>query len=396
MFVKVTLSHAQQKYLFLLCLTAVYVGTVAWLDFLQGPPIWDEKTFWQTSLTFSDKLFPSLEDLSNYRELSTPLPFIIYGALEYLFGQGMWVGRLLNLLLSLVIAFTIGWPRRDRRGVDSLACLVGLFLCPYFLWLSGRLYTDIIASFWVLLATVSYFKERHLISGLAFVLAIASRQYMVAFPAAIATYELILLISRMWHSRSVRFAEHRRWIIPSLSALTLFGWFYLFKGLAPSEGLTIRSTPAVQQTLWALTPGGAVNFLASVGAYIVIPEFVLFFSFSQLKSWWQTKRRVLGIALGLLAYTLIFPPRAFASGSIDKVADLLAYGHLDVAFYYGLSLLACVRFCRPSLMTLMLVFNTLIMMKAHPWDRYVLPLVIVFWYLKSIGVVDQYIRSKAA
>jgi len=31
------------------------------------------------------------------------------------------------------------------------------------------------------------------------------------------------------------------------------------------------------------------------------------------------------------------------------------------------------------------LFNALIMIKAWPWDRYVLPLAIVFWYMKSIN-----------
>jgi hypothetical protein len=29
------------------------------------------------------------------------------------------------------------------------------------------------------------------------------------------------------------------------------------------------------------------------------------------------------------------------------------------------------------------------MIKAYPWDRYVLPLVVVFWYLKSIKFQEQ-------
>ena len=28
------------------------------------------------------------------------------------------------------------------------------------------------------------------------------------------------------------------------------------------------------------------------------------------------------------------------------------------------------------------------MMKAHQWDKYVLPLLVTFWYLKSVGALD--------
>ncbi|MGB3640444.1 MAG: hypothetical protein WBA39_23150, partial [Rivularia sp. (in: cyanobacteria)] len=90
---KIQLNHREQKFLFLVGITAIYSALVVWLDFLQAPPIWDEGHFWETSLTFSDKLIPSIDDLRNYGELSTPLPFIIFGALEYLFHQGIFAGR---------------------------------------------------------------------------------------------------------------------------------------------------------------------------------------------------------------------------------------------------------------------------------------------------------------
>ncbi|MEM6450524.1 MAG: hypothetical protein AAF703_09440 [Cyanobacteria bacterium P01_D01_bin.105] len=45
-----------------------------YLDFLQGPFWADEGNFWGISLTFSDRLFPTLDSLRDYNELNTPLP----------------------------------------------------------------------------------------------------------------------------------------------------------------------------------------------------------------------------------------------------------------------------------------------------------------------------------
>lgn len=70
----------------------------------------DEFYFWPSSLFFSEKPLPSIDDLSSYNELNTPLAFIIYGQLEYWFGQGIVAGRLLNLALSITMALIIGWP----------------------------------------------------------------------------------------------------------------------------------------------------------------------------------------------------------------------------------------------------------------------------------------------
>ena len=389
----IQLNRSQQKFLFILGITAIYITLVFWLNFLQGPYWHDEKPFWETSLTFSNSLFPTIEDLRDYSELNTPLPFIIFGALEYLFGQGIFAGRLLNLILSLSIVFIIGYPNQDKRG-RAILCLIGLFICPYYLWLSGRLYTEMIACFWVIIGFVSYIRNRHTISCIAFILAIASRQYTLAFPAAIATYEFILAILRIRNIpkiniRKIKIAEQWRWIAPLIAALSIFGWFYLFQGLAPQTAIEVRDTPEVQQTTWALTPGGAINFLSFVGTYIVIPELILFRNSSILQILNQQRRKIIIIAAVLLLYCLVFPPLLFGSGNISKLVNWLPNDILKMVFLYSLSLLSCIRFSQPNLISLIVFFNTLIMIKAYPWDRYVLPLVVVFWYLKSVGFLDN-------
>ena len=374
-------GRSRQKFLFLFGITAIYIALFAGFDYLQGPEWWDEKTFWQTSLTFSDRLLPTLAQLQDYKELNTPLPFIIYGALEYLFQGGIFVGRLLNFGLSIGMACLIGWPSRDRGG-RAILCLIGLFLCPYYLWLSGRLYTDIIASFFVLLGMWGYMRDRHILSGIAFILGIASRQYMLAFPVAIAAFEITsMLLNR--HQR-LTMKQLLSGLVPLGAALSILGWFYLFQGIAPSSGLEGRLTPEVQQSLWALTPGSGLYFLSFVGLYFVIPELILFRPTVKLQALLEQKKKYSLIASGLLALFVLFPPSLQASGNLIKVAELLPAYSLKIGLFYGLALLACLRFSKLDLSFWLLLFNALIMMKAYPWDRYVLPLVIVFWYLKSI------------
>ncbi|TVQ08722.1 MAG: hypothetical protein EA368_11205 [Leptolyngbya sp. DLM2.Bin27] len=373
-------SHSQQKILFLCGITAIYLAIVAWLDFLQGPPWWDEVNFWKSSLTFSDSLLPSLSDLREYHSLNTPLPFMIFGFLEYLFNQGMVAGRLLNLILSLGIVVVIGWPSK-QKGSRAILCLIGLFLCPYFLFLSGRLYTEMIACTWVLLGFVTYVHDRHWLSCLAFVLAISSRQYMLAFPMAIATYEFLATANQYRQGQTV--GQHQRWLAPALASLSILGWVALFGGLAPASAI-VAHAPEVQQSKWALTPGGTINFLAFVGVYIVIPEWLLFRPPNPLQSLRKNQKPWLLIAAGLLVFCLIFPPLDTPYGNMGKVADLLPFYGMVMAMYYGLALLTCLRFAKPDLLFWIVVFNALIMMKAIPWDRYVLPLAVAFWYLKSI------------
>lgn len=227
---------------------------------------------------------------------------------------------------------------------------------------------------------------------------------MIAFPAAIALYELIAAAAKAIHCRQIQLAVQKKWLMPLLATLSIFGWFYLFQGLTPQTALEVRLAPDIQKTAWAVRPGGAVNFLAFVGLYIVIPEFLLFEIKAKLTAGWrhqkiglsQEKRRKHGlmkyglIAIALLLYVAIFPPISASAGNTGKVARLLQVDELEMLWFYGLSLLACLRFSRPNLLSIVVFANSLIMVKAFPWDRYVLPLVVFFWYAKANGIEEKF------
>ncbi|VEP18925.1 conserved membrane hypothetical protein [Hyella patelloides LEGE 07179] len=384
----IQLKRSQQKFLFLLLITTIYTALVIWLDFLHASKLGDEGHFWKTSLTFSESLIPTIDQLKNYGELNTPLPFILFGGLEYLFQQGIFAGRLLNLILSLITVFIIGWPSRDKGG-KAILSLLGLFSCPFYLLTSGRLFTDMIACFCVLVGFLGYVHNRHLLSCIAFILAIASRQYMLAFPVAIAIYELMVAFTKIKSTGEFNLSAQWRWIAPFIAALSILGWIYLFQGLAPSTGLE-EMAPEFQQTTWYLKPNRAVYFLAFVSIFIVIPEFILFQPLARIQSLKQQWRKILLIAVGWLLYCLIFQPPTSSDGKFEPFLELLHYEFLKIALFYVLSLLACVRFSQPNLMFLCVLVNCFIMMKAHYWSKYVLPLAIVFWYLKSLGLEEKF------
>lgn len=382
------LNHSQQKFLFLLLIVAIYTALVAKFNFLQGIMVKDEPHFWKTSLTLSDNLFPSLEELKDYKELNTPLPFIIFGALEHLSNQGVYIGRLLNLILSLIIVFIIGFPDRSRRGTAILSVL-GLFASPYFLLSSASLVTDIIACFWLLLGFVAYVRNRHWLGCVAFILAIASRQYMLAFPAAIAVYEFIIAANKIKTTRQFDLAAQWRWIAPTIASLSILGWFYLFQGLAPSTGIAEMAPTIQQKSAWFIKPNRAIYFLAFTSVFIVIPEFILFKPLAKIKTIQPNWRKIAIISGFWLFYCIIFIPPTSSEGMFSIVLNLLRYEVAKIALFYFLSLLACLRFAQPNLMFWCILFNCIIMMKAHYWSKYVLPLAVVFWYLKSLQLEDK-------
>ena len=381
------LNRSQQKFLFLLLIATIYTALVVQFDFLQGAMVKDEPHFWKTSLTLSDNLLPSLEELKDYRELNTPLPFIIFGALEHLTHQGVYIGRLLNVILSLTIVFIIGFPDRDRQGT-AILCALGLFASPYFLLSSASLVTDIIGCFCLLLGFVAYVRDRHWLSCISFVLAISSRQYLLAFPVAIAAYEFIIAAKKTRATQQFN-SQQWRWIAPAIASLSILGWFYLFQGLAPPTGIAEMAPTIQQESTWFIKPNRAIYFLAFTSAFIVIPEFILFKPLAKIKAWQPNWRKIAIIAGVWLLYCLVFIPPTSSEGMFSIVLNLLKYEAVKVALFYFLSLLACLRFLRPNLMFWCVLFNCIIMMKAHYWSKYVLPLAVVFWYLKSLQLEDK-------
>lgn len=197
---------------------------------------------------------------------------------------------------------------------------------------------------------------------------------MVAFPVAIAAYELIIALQ-------ARRRPSLSFFLPCVAALSILGWFLLFGGLAPSNAMAIRPAPDVQRSLWALTPGGGLFFLASLGLAYVIPEFLLFYR--RLNGQIFLNRKYLLIAAILCACFIAFPPSLEAKGLLWRVSMLVPVYWAKQLILYILALLACWRFSRLDLAFWMVLFNTLIMMKAFPWDRYALPLLVVLWYLQS-------------
>ena len=62
---------------------------------------------------------------------------------------------------------------------------------------------------------------------------------------------------------------------------------------------------------------------------------------------------------------------------------------LRLVLFYTLALAACLRFNRYGLGTVLVYLNAIAMLKAHVgWDKYVLPMLVVLWYMKANGKLE--------
>jgi hypothetical protein len=337
---------------------------------LSFPLIGDEPHFWNASQwLFADGL-PSLKKLRTYNELATPLTFLIFGSIDYLSHAGIAAGRAINIAASLgTLAIIFGSSR--SKGASALA-VIGLLLCPYFLYVSPLLYTDAIPIFFTVAGIHFAFRRRHAASASFLILGIACRQYVVAFPVALLIHSYLKAIMGRgrWESNV------SNWV----SIASLIGWIIFFGGPGPSTGVVEQNIQTGK-----LHPDHGLYFLTAIGAYYVAVEFLIF-----RKIRCQTTSPRLIIAGIVFLTFLVFPPFGNVvitdtMGYLDKAFRLLVPDWLRMFGFLVLAILTCLRFEPFSLSGLIVYSNATLLMFPHiAWDKYALPALATLWLLRNL------------
>lgn len=369
----------------------LYAAVAVGLDGLAFPVRKDEVHFWPTVLRFAVDPLPSPELLRNYGELSTPLPFLLFGWLEALTGGGIVLARYVNLAASLAVTLTIVLAS-SAHGWRAPVAALGLLAFPYYLGVSAHVYTDIVAAGLTLAGLIAHLGGRYVLGALAFVLAISSRQYAFAFPAGLAIWEA-------WRSMraSAPRRQHASWVAPLVACSSLLGWFMLFGGFAPPAEVARQQIPTAE--LLAVRPSHALYFLTTVGAYYVVVEWLLLGNRRRayLAELWGRLARPPGaaVALGLLGLFALFPPvsnthvSVESMGYLDKAVRLVLPDAARMALFYALALAAWFRFGHGELPVFLVMANAAVILKAHlGWEKYALPLLVVLWYLQARHLFD--------
>jgi hypothetical protein len=366
-----------------LLLTTLAIASAA-ADGLRFAPVKDEVFFVEAARHFSEQFPPTVEQLRSYSVMQTPLAFVVWGQLGRLTGDVLFSGRLLNVVLVVAMLSLIALRRGDR-GNERMLAAIGFLAYPYLLGIGVHLYTDIPAAFLALAGSCAHLRGRRVLGFVLFALAIATRQYMVAVPAAVAAWE--------W-TESLRGRRHS-WAsgaVAALAAATLLGWFAFFGGLAPQPGEDrwIPGYPAPMMNAGFFVLDYGLYFLAGLGAYIVVPEFVLFRSFPRWR-FLATPTNV-ALAVSLLLLFMISPPRD--GGVLYRAVRFVFATDVAgprVAIIYGLALLAVIRFTQQLDLAFWIVaINFILMTKTQlPWDKYYLPVIAVLWFLKAEGMLES-------
>ena len=378
------MSESKKKFVTISAILVLYVIIFILFEQLGFPIRKDETHFWPASLKFSKDWVPTIDLLKNYGELSTPLSFIIFGTIEHLFHGGIFAGRLLNLILSLgmltfIIFLSDGKNRKYRFSI------IGVLIYPYFIACSTHLYTDIIAAFFVLVGFIFYLRHLNLMSCLFFILAISSRQYMLAFPLGILIFDALNLI-KAEDSMLIKPIAIRL-LYQFVACLSIMVWVLFWGSFGPALEVARQSVSTV--SLFKLFPDHSLYFLSCLGFYFVIPEFVLLKRNAFIIHLANKKTILATISLFILF--LIFPPYQNVNndiatmGYMDKLFRMFTGDLFRITLFYIMALIACLRFLTINLETLLVLLNVLIIMKSHvTWDKYLLPLIVILWFLNAM------------
>lgn len=345
----------------------------------------DEVHFWATTTEFfSDSLLPTVEGLHAYPEVITPLSFMIWGQLDRLTGHGIVAGRSLNVTLAVCLLLMLLYGNR-QDPVPGPPAALGMLVFPYFVVLSVHLFTDILGAFLIAVAVHFHLNRRLLPAFVFWVLAISARQYLVLVPAAFAVWEGLrsLLGAHRWREAAVA----------GLGCLSLLAWIAFFGGLASSGGMAvwIDPYPAPMLSPFEFILSYGLYFLVGIAVYFVIPEMLFFRCFPSREL--LSQHWVWGIATLLAVAFLIDVPLLTEhqpGGSFGRLTRALlpstSVGDaLRALLYFGLALLTLARFAnRQHLSFWILVMGFLLSMKSQiPWEKYLLPTLMVLWLLRS-------------
>lgn len=375
----------------------VYVAVLVVKDFLGFPEIYqDENHYLPTAVMFSHEIIPSLNLLKTYNQLNTPLPFILGGWVVRLLGEDVQYLRLMNFLFSFCLLQLFVWYKPGSQSQRWLY-FIPLVAMPSFYLCSVHYYTDMVAWLAVLIGLAAYLEGRHWVGCLAFAAAVASRQYMLAFPLAILLFEAVILmkcegnlkafIGRAWSEKVM--------VCYSLSVLSLLPWVALWGGPAPEAIMNEQHYGDAP----FYNPGFVIYTAAITAFYFVIPEAILSRKWDYFRTYpFRYPRTFAAIVAGVMLLLMFFPARQTYNeyftwpflGYFDQLLETAGIGGWFKQGIFGiLMVLTLIRFTELPLVSLsgfLALTNILLLGKVQlSWDKYLFPTLMVLWFLAMHG-----------
>jgi len=226
---KVESNIYRRSLIYFLIAFIIFESVVVIIGDLSREPWGDEHHFVQTVKQFGTNF--SIETLTHYKEMSGPLPFIIYSLWGKVFGFDLSVLRLLSILIALASYLIFHRLIYSTIKNGSIALIGTLFLMvhPYMIGFSIFVFTDGITILFILLALYGVFKNNMRVYCLAMTAALVSRQFSIFFLIASVLYFILQGAS----------ANKKMLIASFLSVVPFIRLVFLWGGLSPDNAWRI-------------------------------------------------------------------------------------------------------------------------------------------------------------
>jgi hypothetical protein len=213
---------------FLAFAIAVELGTVLTLGINRAPHN-DESPYLATMQLFGSGI--TIDMLRTYNEISTPLPFIVYGFAGRLVGYDISHLRVISLVIALVTYVLFFELVLAITGNALTAFLTSAFLAlhPYMVAVSFTIYTDILTILFLVVAMIAVVRRSPWLLFAGSAGSLLCRQYALFLSgAAVIFFAWSYAVTRQRNARDMLIAS-------AASLLPLIALFALWRGLSPDS-----------------------------------------------------------------------------------------------------------------------------------------------------------------
>lgn len=198
--------------------------------FGSGRPYWgDEAHYVETIDQFGNDL--SLNTITHYNEMSTPLPFILYSIWGLIFSFDIRVLRVFSIVIAFATYLFFHKLAFELFNHIELSLLSTVFIAvhPYMVGLSVFVFTDMLAILFIVISCISI-RERNPISlSISLACGLLCRQYLIFHVAAAGLYYFVEYCG----TRRMDSIKMLSSCLISLAPLIILG--VIWKGIAPDN-----------------------------------------------------------------------------------------------------------------------------------------------------------------
>lgn len=195
-------------------------------------PVWhDEGHYIKTSIYLIENF--NLQTLTHYNEMSTPLPFLIYGLWGKIVGFELARFRLLSLIIAFFtfLAFHQFFYRWYKDTSSALLLTAFMILQPYMIGLTVFVYTDMLAMFFITMSLIFFHNRKATLFAVSLTGGLLCRQYLIFWSVAALCYFC-------WELYISKEKSCLKMVVAVLMAhLPLLMLFLLWQGLSPDNEL---------------------------------------------------------------------------------------------------------------------------------------------------------------